>query len=175
MLQRLGCCLWLVATSLLLQSCAPSADDASASSTEKMFRQVIAEISPAIYAKLGSPPAAGSGNRSVALVFLDGVPPPTATCAADLKAGLEKQLSALAKRAHISLRLTSNVEDAAVVIVIGDTLQKAKRQETPLAKLMSAARHRTSVATSEFSMNFGIPDFSSPDFLEGLSENPTID
>lgn len=168
-LQRLWCCLSLVATSLLLQSCAPGSGDASASSDEKFFRQVALEVAPALYGKLGSPPSAGDRTQSVALVLLDGgEPPPTATCAADLKADLERQLSMLAKRTRIRLRLTSNVEDAAVVIVIGDTLQEAKRQETPLAKLMSAARHRTDVATSEFSRNFGIPDFSSPDFLEGL-------
>ena len=171
MLQRLGCWLGLVAASLLLQSCAPSADDVSAASTEKMFRQVIAEISPAIYAKVGSSPAAGSRNQSVALVFLDGVPPPTATCAADLKAGLEKQLSALAARAHIRLRMTSNVDDAAAAIVIGDTLRESRRRDSPLETLMNAARQRTGAATSTFDWDFGVPGHPSPDYLEGLFAN----
>ena len=169
MLQRLRCWLGLVAASLLLQSCAPSAGDASASSDERFFRQVALEVAPPLYAKLGSPPIAGDRTQSVALVFLDGgVAPPTATCAAELKAGLEKQLGMLAARAHIRLRMTSNEEDAAIVIVIGDTIREERIQDSPLKTLMSVARHRTTTATSVFSRNLGIPGFSSPDYLEAL-------
>lgn len=134
-----------------------------------MFRQVIAEISPAIYAKLGSPPAVGGRDRSVALVFVDGgVPPPTATCVADLKASLEKQLDTLAARTRIRLRVTSNVDDAAAAIVIGDTLQDGRIQDSAMETLMSAARQGTSVATSSFGRNFGVPGHPSPDYLKGL-------
>ena len=52
------------------------------------------------------------------------MPPPIPACAADLKAELEKQLTLLAARSGIRLRLPSNLDEAAVVIAIGDTLHE---------------------------------------------------
>ena len=170
-LQRLGCCLWLAATSMLLQSCAPDPPTERALA-DKFFNQVAHEISPVLYARLGSPWTAKGRNQSVALVFLEGgVPPPTATCAADLRADLERQLDTLAVRARIRLRMTSNEEGADVLVLIGDTIRDETIRGSPLPTLMSAARQRTGVATSEFSRNFGIPGHSSPDFLNGLFAN----
>ena len=164
-------CLWLVAATLLLPSCAPDPGKESAAVADKFFGRVAHEISPALYARLGSPPGAGGRNQSVALVFLDGgAPPPTATCATDLKAGLEKQLTMLAARAGIRLRLTSNVDEAAVVIAIGDTLHEFWIKDRRLDALMSA-RHGADGTTSLHSHDFGIPGFPSPDFLEGLFTN----
>jgi len=169
--QRPGFGLWLVVASLILQSCAPGSRDDSASVADKFFRQVAHEISPALYARLDPPPIARGRNNSVALVFLEGgVRPPTATCGADLKAGLEKQLTMLAARTHIGLRLTTNVDEAAVVVAIGDTFQEPRIKNSSLDALMSA-RQGGDDATSTYDWNFGVPGYSSPDFLEGVFAN----
>lgn len=160
--------LWIVATSLLLPSCAPDPSNQSASLADKFFRQVAHEISPALYAKLGPPPIPVSRNQSVALVFLDGgMPPPIPACAADLKADLERQLTLLAARSGIRLRLTSNLDEAAVVIAIGDTLHEYGIKD-PLLDALMDARQGPDGATSTHSHDFGFPGFPSPDFLGGV-------
>jgi len=169
--RRLYRSVWILAASLLLPSCAPDASNQSASLADKFFRQVAHEISPALYARLGAPPNAGGGNHSVALVFLDGgMPPPTPTCAADLKADLEKQLTVLAARSRIRMRLTSSVDKAAVVVAIGDTLHEYGIKDRRLDALMGA-RQGADGATSTHSHDFGVPGFPSPDFLEGVFSN----
>lgn len=163
--------MWIAATSLLLLSCAPDTSAPSASLADRFFRQVANEISPALYAKLGSPSIAVGRNQFVALVFLDGdMPPPTPTCAANLKADLENQLTLLAARSGIRLRLTSSVEKAAVVIAIGDTLHEYGIKDSRLDELLGA-RLEADAATSTHSRDFGFPGFPSPDFLEGVFSN----
>lgn len=159
--------LCLVAASLLLPSCAPAPANLSLQAIDKVSGQIIANISPLLYAKLDSGPV--TRNRSVALVFTQaGHPPPNPTCAADLKAGLARQLRQLAGRAHIDLRLTSDVEEAAAVFVVGDTLEATQTQTPPVRTWLHAARQGTPVATSVFSRNDWFPGHFSADFLEGV-------
>lgn len=127
----------------------------------------MALISPALYAKLDAGP--GVRKRSVALVINQGdEPPPSPTCAADLKAGLERQLRQLGERAQIDLRLTSDVAEAAVVFLVGDTINAARAKALPAPAWLRAAREGTPGATSEFSSNFSFPHFDSTDYLEGV-------
>lgn len=172
LVRRLNRSLCILTTSLLLPSCASDPSSESAAAADKFFRQVAHEISPALYAKLGSTPIAGYRNQSVALVFLDGgTPPPTPTCTADLKADLENQLTLLAARAGIRLRLTSSVDEAAVVIAIGDTLHEHGIKDPRLDALIGA-RLEVDGAASTHTRDFGFPGFPSPDFLEGVFSNP---
>lgn len=158
---------WLVAASLILQSCAPDHRTDSAAVADRFFRQVAREFSPALYARIGAPSSAGGRGNAISLVVLDGgVPPPTATCGADLKAVLGRQVAMLAARTPIRLRLTSNVDEAAVIIATGDTIQESPMKDPPMEALMNA-QEKTG-ATSRHSRNFGVPGYASPDFLEGV-------
>lgn len=159
-------CLILVA--LLLQACAPSPSEPSLQAIVKMSDRIAAGVAPPLYAKLESLGVSTARNRTVALVFPSGgKPPPNATCIADLKAGLQQQLHQLSSRTRIDLRLIADAEKAAVVFVVGDTVDMLERGIPPRRSWMSAAERRTSARTMNFQHNRSVPH-SVADFAEGL-------
>ena len=158
----------LVAAALSLQACAPSPSELSLQAVAKTSDRIVAAMTPALYARLDSLGVSTARNRTVGLVFPPGgEAPPNATCVADLKAGLERQLRQLASRTRIDFRLVDSVEKATVIFVVGDTADMLEKRIPPLRSWMDAAKRRTSARTMNFQDNRSTPH-SISDFSEGL-------
>lgn len=161
----------LLAAIMLLQACAPSPSELSIQAIAKTSDRIVAAMSPALYTKLESLGVSAARNRTIALVFPPGgEPPPNATCVADLKAGLERQLHQLASRTRIDFRLITDVEKATVVFVVGDTANMLEKRNPPLRRWIDAAEQRTSAPTMNFQHNRATPH-SISDFVEGVYTN----
>ncbi|WP_298310949.1 hypothetical protein [Reyranella sp.] len=157
-----------MAAALSLQACAPSPSELSLQAVAKTSDRIVAAMTPALYARLDSLGVSTARNRTVGLVFPPGgEAPPNATCVADLKAGLERQLRQLASRTRIDFRLVDSVEKATVIFVVGDTADMLEKRIPPLRSWMDAAERRTSSPTMKFQRNYSTPH-SISDFVEGV-------
>ncbi len=163
---------YLVAMGLLLHACAPSPSELSLQAVAKMSHWIADRISPSLYARLESLGVSTAGNRTIALVFPPGgKPPPNATCAADVKAALERELRQLSARTRIDFQMVRDVEKAAVVFVVGDTAEMLDAGIPPLKSWINAAERRapaqTMVARDNRSTPHSISDFFEGVFTEG--------
>lgn len=157
-----------VASAMVLQSCSPEPTNKSYIAIAGTSDRIVADMAPLIYGKLDSLSEPAKRRRSVALVITQSAkPPPNATCIATLKVAFERQLRTLEDQAGIDLRIGAAPEEAAVVFVLGDTVQTNARSSR-LQMWMLAARQNEPYSTSEFSESLWFPGHFSADFLQGI-------
>lgn len=158
----------LIVVGLFLQACAPSPSELSLQAIAKVADRIAVGMAPSLYKRLDSLGVTTAPNRTIALVFPPGgKPPPNATCAADVRTALERQLRQLAARTRIDFQVVKDVDKAAVVFVVGDTADMLEKGTPPLEDWISKAEQRTSVRTTVAHDNWSTPH-SVSDFFEGV-------